>query len=155
MILGISGSISSDEPQRLLCAGCDDIALKPFDINGFAKILQRIIPVNQFGVQEDVSEGESQKERVKPLDPQILDKYFRGDLLMWWKSVNSSMIFEEIEDFACEVCLRAKQCQAQEILEWGEALLAQARVFDIKKINVTIGLFPELCSAENLIEKVN
>jgi hypothetical protein len=156
-IVVISAAAMKEDENLIKSAGCDGFLTKPIRRAKLIEELARFLPYSLEKSDPPEAKADSLCEDIGDfhllLEPAIHDRLpemvqiLRNDFALRWKKINNTYLFKDIELFANDMKAFGENFGSLGFSQWAEAVLSQARNFDMEKLPTTLNHFPQLVAA--------
>ncbi|MCP4150372.1 MAG: response regulator, partial [bacterium] len=150
----ITASVFGEQLHQLTVAGADALLRKPVSKQELYRKLLRYLPYTGDGQKKITptqippqKNNTTEELHITPENaaklPQLLPK-LKDDLNYRCTRVKERVILNEIDAFAIEIQSLGSQYGLQILENYGEKLLLEAQLFDMKKVNQILESFPQI-----------
>ncbi|MCD6565750.1 MAG: response regulator [Bacteroidales bacterium] len=145
-VIACKDSIMKD-PEKKMLEKFDSCLRKPLSKNQIYTELKNFIP---YRTKEKIRNEENQFKSLKNLPQKTKDKIpellqlLNDNYLPDWKKIKSTLVIFEIEEFAKQLKITAKNFKFELLIQYSDSLLENIRNFDIETLEKEINSFPEL-----------
>ncbi|MCP4155742.1 MAG: response regulator [bacterium] len=152
-VIIITASIFGEQVRQTAESGAEGKLSKPVSKQ---KLLRTLIQYLPYTSREQEQPGSEPQEKEIPSNgerqlstetaaklPELLAK-LKGDISYRCNRVKERNIINEIDNFALRIRQLGSKCGLKILENYGERLHQEVQVFDMEKVNLTLGYFPKL-----------
>ena len=145
-VIACADSIMKD-PEKKMMEKFDRCLRKPISKNQIYTELKNFI---SYKTKEKIRNEENQFKLLKELPQKTKDKIpellqlLKNNYLPDWEKIKSTLVIFEIEEFAKQLKITAKNFKFELLIQYCDSLLESIRNFDIGKMEKELNSFPEL-----------